>query len=91
MDETAVWKSTTRHSGAYVVPRFYNLRMPYSRPVGVVHAHGFGLLKQSEVARSCVKNRYEVTLPQGNKAWVCPQNIPGLSPLALWWPVKSHI
>ena len=72
----AAWKPTTRHSGAYVVPRFYNPREPECRPVGVVQAHGFGLMEQSEDARSSMNDGDEVTLPQGDKVWQYSQDYP---------------
>jgi hypothetical protein len=75
-DELTDWESTTRHSGAYVVPRFYNPRLPDLSPVGVVRAHGFDLLKQSEVARSCINDGDELTLPEGREGWIYPQEYP---------------
>ena len=75
-DELADWESTTRHSGAYVIPRFYCPRQPDRRPVSVVRAHGFGLLKQSEVLRSRMNDGDEVTLPQGTEDWRYPEGYP---------------
>lgn len=72
----AAWESTTRHSGAYVVPRFYSRHEPESRPDYVRQAHGFGLLKQSENARSCMNDGDEVTIQQGIEDLQYPQDYP---------------
>ena len=61
----ADWKSTLRHSGAYVAPRFYNIRRPEHRPEMVAQAHNFGLIVPSDGVKRQLKDGVKVTLSQG--------------------------
>lgn len=61
----ADWKPTLRHSGAYVAPRFFNIRRPEHRPDSIVQAHNFGLVVPSDDTPHHLKDGDKVTLPQG--------------------------